>query len=353
MKKLLKRAILGVASRFGLFSLVLESPWRQRRLLILCYHGISLEDEHQWEPSLYVAPDRLADHFDLLRRLRCSVLPLGEALERLQAGTLPPRSVTLTFDDGFYDFYRNAAPLLKAAGFPATLYLTTYYCDHDLAVFDPMVSYLLWKGQDRTLEWPGLLGSGSLATLQDRQLADRGLKQHAHSLGFSAQAKEEMVIELADRLGLDYDDIRRKRILRLMRPEEVKEVGDYGVDVQLHTHRHRVSQDRSLFEREIHENRQRITAYTGRHDLQHFCYPGGYHLPPFGQWLRAQQVVSATTCQPGLATASTDPMGLPRFVPTCTTTKDDMLSWVSGFAALLPVAQTAFSVGQLLEGPPI
>ena len=45
---IVKRQVLGASSRFGLLSGVRDSAWRQRRLLILCYHSISIDDEHEW-----------------------------------------------------------------------------------------------------------------------------------------------------------------------------------------------------------------------------------------------------------------------------------------------------------------
>ena len=45
----------------------------------------------------------------------CTVLPLDDAVRRLYADDLPPRSVVLTFDDGYVDFERQAYPLLRRA----------------------------------------------------------------------------------------------------------------------------------------------------------------------------------------------------------------------------------------------
>ena len=53
--------------------------------------------------------------------MRRSILRLGEALERPETQELPPRSVAVTFDDGAYDFYRQAYPLLKKYGVPVTV----------------------------------------------------------------------------------------------------------------------------------------------------------------------------------------------------------------------------------------
>ena len=111
-----KLATLRALKTSGVFDLVAASRWRQNRLLILCYHGTALEDEHQWRPALYVDPRVLEQRLEMLKQGGYAVLALGEGLQRLQAGTLPPRSVAITFDDGTYDFYRRAYPLLKQYG---------------------------------------------------------------------------------------------------------------------------------------------------------------------------------------------------------------------------------------------
>jgi len=99
MRKQIRRAILHVLRNAGVFRLLRDSEWRRQRLLILCYHGISLEDEHQWRPGLYMAPSILEQRLELLREGDYNVLPLSEGLKSLYAGELPPRSVSITFDD--------------------------------------------------------------------------------------------------------------------------------------------------------------------------------------------------------------------------------------------------------------
>ena len=109
----------GVSTRLG------ASAWRRRRLLILAYHGLALEDEHEWNPSLFFSREAFARRLAILRELGATVLPLDEAVTRLADGTLPERAVCLTFDDGNRDFLEVGVPLLATHDFPATVYVTT------------------------------------------------------------------------------------------------------------------------------------------------------------------------------------------------------------------------------------
>lgn len=348
MLRRLKLLALGMAHHSGANSLLLNSRWRRRRLLILCYHGTSLADEHEWDPSLYITPDLLRGRFQMLADQRCSVLPLEEAVERLYRGDLPERAVALTFDDGAYDFYKAAHPIVREFGFPVTVYLTTYYSRFNRPVFDVMCSYLLWKARGERLEWPEVLAGERLLDGAGCQAAGRELKKHASERRLSGREKDELLAALAARLHIDYEGLCRERILHLMTPAEARELAIAGVDVQLHTHRHRVSQRRDLFEREIEENRRWIAEITSR-PARHFCYPGGFHLPEFLPWLRDLDVKSATTCEPGLGARKTDPLLLPRLVDTTHLTGVEFRSWLSGAASFLPKRPHLMSEGQLLE----
>src|SRR5215218_8963594 len=126
----IKRNLLRASKSLGSFELIGNGGWRQNRLLILGYHGVSITDEHIWNPGLYVAPEFLRRRFEIIKESGCTVLSLDEGLEHLYAGTLPTKAVVITFDDGAYDFYVRAVPLIKEFEFPATLYLTTFYAQY-------------------------------------------------------------------------------------------------------------------------------------------------------------------------------------------------------------------------------
>jgi len=333
------KALIIKGSRLsGLSAVVGRSQWRQSRLLILCYHGIALEDEHEWDDQLYMSAPVFEQRMRFLQESGYRVLGLGEGVRRLREGTLPPKSVAITIDDGAYDCYRQAYPILRRFSFPFTVYLTTFYCDYNRPIFRLVCSYMLWKQRGRVVDGRGLPGLAEIdmRTLEGRQRVVACLDTYTKQNKASAEEKDALAAQLAERIGFDYPLLLRKRILHLMKPEEVRELAAAGVDIQLHTHRHRTPREESLFFREINDNRQRIQDWTGHH-AEHFCYPSGVHHPEFPGWLRASGVATATTCASGLASRQDDPLLLPRVVDHSSLTLEEFGSWMTGLRALLPL----------------
>lgn len=106
--------------------------WRldSRRLRILCYHGICEDalERAPWMPHFFVTRSAFEAQLRYLRR-EAVILPLREAVERLADGSLPPRAVSLTFDDGYANNLRLGGPLLEAYGAHATVFLSTAYIE--------------------------------------------------------------------------------------------------------------------------------------------------------------------------------------------------------------------------------
>lgn len=343
-----KMAVLRCAETAGLSNWLAQSAWRRRRLLILCYHGVSRYDEHEWAP-LYISPGTFQRRMELLAEARCNVLLIGEALSRLRDGTLPDRAVAITFDDGVEDFYSVAFPILEEFGYRVTLYLTTYYVEFNRPVFDPMCSYLLWKGRDKhTLEWPEILRAPAQLDAAGRERAAAEILRFAVARKLSAVDKDNLLAELAERLDVDYRELCRRRVLHLITPEEAKELAGRGVDVEYHTHRHRAYRSREGMLAELEDNRRRIVAYGSR-EPSHACYTSGFLLPEHPAFLKEYGMASATTCFPGLCTACTDPMHLPRLVDTMSISEVEFRAWLAGTASLVPHWPVRIPAGQLAD----
>ncbi len=338
MLKKFKQAALKSLKSAGVSTLVHNSRWRRQRLLILAYHGIALSDEHLFNGSQFISADSFRDRLELLRKSKCAVLPLGEAVERLYSDDLPDRAVAITFDDGLSDFYRRAFPLIREFDVPVTLYLTTFYSYYQRPVFDLMCSYLLWKGRSNVLDLRNLTGQDlrtDLRELDAREAALAQIRAFARNQELSAGDKDSLAASLAAHLKVDYATLLEQRTMHNLTPNEVVKLALGGIDVQLHTHRHRTPKDRQLFLREIEDNRKSIREMTDRNPT-HFCYPSGVYDLEFLPWLREAGVISATTCESGFASRSSNPLLLPRFLDNATLSPIEFESWLTGVSAALP-----------------
>jgi peptidoglycan/xylan/chitin deacetylase (PgdA/CDA1 family) len=331
-----KGAVLRGTRSLGLNARAGESAWRRRRLLILCYHGVSLHDEHEWNPSLFISSATLSRRLELLHRNRCTVLPLGEAIERVYRNELPERAVCLTFDDGYHDFAAQAQPRLRQFGFPATVYLNTLRCGHDFPAVRIGLSYVLWKSRRPVIDGRGLPGLDqreySLATAAARWTLAVAI--HDIVRGSDLASQDEVLREVSRRVGVDYDALAATRMLTLMRPAEVTALAAEGVDFQMHTHRHSSPVESDRFLEEIRENRRRIEAMT-QVTPTHFCYPSGVYRQSYFPLLESEGVVTATTTEAGLVTSDAAPLLLPRFVDMTAVSEAEFEGWLTGVAPWL------------------
>ena len=332
MSLLATDAVFSTFAALGAETLVGNSSWRTQRLLVLCWHGVSNEDEHLWRSGLYIAPQLFRRRLEILAELGYSVLSLEDALTRLWAGDLPPRSVVITFDDGFHDFAAHAVPILREFGFPATIYLTTYHVDDQHPLYNLMVSYLLWKSHAPGRRLPD---GAPIGDPVEAELAAQIMVRDAVREGLTTAEKDDRARELAGFLGHDYDDLCRRRILHLMTPDQVSEVASScDVTVEAHTHRHRTPDDPDLMTRELRDNVTRIEQMTGRRPV-HFCYPSGVFKSNYFPLLEEAGFRSATTCERALATREGHRYLIPRWLDEQKHGEGHYKGWLSGLRPLV------------------
>jgi peptidoglycan/xylan/chitin deacetylase (PgdA/CDA1 family) len=99
----------------------LRRRWRgDSRKFIFLYHRIAAPEE---DPYDLAVPERwFQDHLEVLRS-QCRLVSLDEILRRRAGGSSMVASIT--FDDGYTDNLRTAAPILRSAGIPATFFICT------------------------------------------------------------------------------------------------------------------------------------------------------------------------------------------------------------------------------------
>ena len=179
MKKFLF-ALLYSTRAIGLIS------WLNRkRVSIICYHSVT-DDADRVERDLYkqhIPLTRFLSHLDYLQAHH-TVISLSQYVDaRRNNLRLPNRSVVLTFDDGFEDFYTIAAPHLHQRRLPATVFIITE------RAFGRSVP----KGES-CLNWD-----------QIRELAAAGIEIGSHTcshLPLSEMSREEVTKELSESRAL-------------------------------------------------------------------------------------------------------------------------------------------------------
>jgi peptidoglycan/xylan/chitin deacetylase (PgdA/CDA1 family) len=85
-------------------------------LRILLYHRVANDGD-----PLAIAPARFRQQMDFLAADGYRVVDVVEALEMLDRGAVPPRTLGLSFDDGFADVRDEELPVLAAHHFTATV----------------------------------------------------------------------------------------------------------------------------------------------------------------------------------------------------------------------------------------
>jgi peptidoglycan/xylan/chitin deacetylase (PgdA/CDA1 family) len=189
-------------------------------------HGLTIIGWHRIGDSPDGLTTRLRDfeaQLDYLSAQRANVLPLAEAVDRLGARTLPPRAVSLTFDDGYASVVTDAWPALKRHNYPATLFVVPGYLKEprlfpwDIPGRDsrlltsPEVQAAFADGLDigsHTMEHHWLPQGSSVQVLDDLTRSRRDLEELLGSdvagLAYPTGGWDQRVRDLAAQAGYHY-----------------------------------------------------------------------------------------------------------------------------------------------------
>jgi peptidoglycan/xylan/chitin deacetylase (PgdA/CDA1 family) len=177
-------------------------------LPVLMYHHIQSEDaaKADKQTGLTTYTDFFQKQMQYLKDKGYNIASMNDLVNFFDSGTpVPSKSVLLTFDDGYEDFYTDAYPVLQSLGYKATMFVPTGLMDNP--------DYLTWD-QISAMNGPVLFANHtwshknvgvSVSTMQyeistaDTQLANHGLgspKVFAYPYGLHTTQSEQYLASL-------------------------------------------------------------------------------------------------------------------------------------------------------------
>lgn len=114
---------------------------------VLMYHVIGDNDGPL--KGLYVSKEDFAAQVRMLKEEGYETISMCDLLDHLKgAGEIPAHPIVITFDDGYESVYHDAYPILKEAGYTATVFLQTNFLGKPGALSEDAVREMLEKGFD-------------------------------------------------------------------------------------------------------------------------------------------------------------------------------------------------------------
>lgn len=148
---------------------------------VLMYHSVDNNDKIT---KLSVSPESFARQMKFLHDHHYNVVGLDKVVSYIQKKEkVPPRTVAITFDDGLYNNYENAYPVLKKYGIPATMFIIVKKIGQS--------GYMDWK-EIREIADSGVITIGS-HTVSHLWLPAMGTKELAYELQASKETLEKGV----------------------------------------------------------------------------------------------------------------------------------------------------------------
>lgn len=108
---------------------------------ILMYH--SIDEPMETNSGLNVSQEVFERQMKFLRDYHYRVIALSELVRQLQAKEkIAPKTVVITFDDGYENNYTKAFPVLKKYGFPATIFVITDFLGQEKAMYGHQFKFM-------------------------------------------------------------------------------------------------------------------------------------------------------------------------------------------------------------------
>jgi peptidoglycan/xylan/chitin deacetylase (PgdA/CDA1 family) len=263
LRKVFKKILKILVSELGI------GPFLQSRssITVLTYHGIT-DAKSDINDFCFVGEDEFDKQMKYLSQ-NFDVKSAEDAYLNSYNNEKPVAVVT--FDDGFFNNFSHAFPILKKYGVPATIFLSTNFIDSNDTIWFCKIIQVIESSQESEISWRGSLLP--IKSGPDKRLASSIIQTDLKRL--HPASIEEELITLFDSLNInmDFNDtpygmLTEKSVIEMQESKLIT----FGA----HTHNHailtKLSKDES--KNEIHESLRQVQILTGKKCTM-FAYPNG------------------------------------------------------------------------------
>jgi len=287
-------------------------------MAILFYHRFSKDSANDFElPHL-----RIRDFEKQMWHIKnwYKVITMDELADRLASkrknGT---PCVAITIDDGYFNNYTLAYPILKRLNLPATIYLSTGFVGTKKSTWVDEVMDMFLISKKESISLPELFDNEVFDLSTPEKKREAFLKLFEKMLSIEHERKTSLMEELLKILDVE-EDIKNNAKRKMLVWSEIIEMSGNNISFEAHTVSHPTLSKMELSEakREILESRNEIEMKIGS-KVKHFAIPNGKiedfneELKEFCKEIGFETVVST---EPGIVSAKSDPYFLKRINPS-------------------------------------
>jgi peptidoglycan/xylan/chitin deacetylase (PgdA/CDA1 family) len=255
-------------------------------------------------------------HMELIARRFSAVSMDDVALFLKGEKSLPQRAVAVTFDDGYKDNFRFAAPILSRFGIPGTFYVLVDSVDRSKAPWYCLLRHAFWTSRNRNWTDPA---TGAIHDLTNAQARDAAFFNAADICSKASASAREEVVQDAVR-SLDPQPFPDESDL-MMTWDDARTLAQSGHIVGSHTMTHPNIAHITAADacRELGDSKLKLEKELGR-PVKHFSYPHPALDPEWNETtLKITEELGyatavTTTC--GVVRADARPLAIPRtYIP--------------------------------------
>ncbi|MDD2736000.1 MAG: polysaccharide deacetylase family protein [Desulfuromonadaceae bacterium] len=222
--------------------------------------GIS-QDEFEWQIA------KVVKSFE--------VISFGDFLQRKSWQVSTKNCAVITIDDGYRDFYLYAYPVLKKAGVPATLFVTSDFIHQRIWLWPDKLKYIVQTLKPGRYSYTFGDNHFDIDTLDDAHSLVSWLELSNICTKLPLEERELLIRHLSTAMAIKVPDIPGAEFAAC-RWEELREMQASGIEIGSHTLTHpvlsRIPQAEMI--QEVRESKDEIERMLGCR-ISTFCYPSG------------------------------------------------------------------------------